>query len=281
MIELSIEPPSIAAEVSRVVTIRVANPDSRAFTNVVMGLDVPAGLGLEQGRSRVELVRLDGGAAYEHVLRVRPPRPGLFAIDVPNLSFRNGYGRAHRERNRCVDIVVERADEPTVPPTPDDGIRGRTNRASIFISYRREDTKMMVIPLVRDLGQHKALRRVDLFLDIHDIQAGTEWSTALADELRSCQLLVAVIGPNWMKTLIDGRKPRLHDPDDVVRREITSALQRRIPLLPLLVDAAMPAAADLPPDIRGLARWQAFRFDLGDYDTSVKRLAKRTSEILC
>ena len=41
-------------------------------------------------------------------------------------------------------------------------------------------------------------------------------------------------------------------------------MQRGIPLLPLLVDAMMPAAADLPSDIRGLTRWQAFRFDLSD-----------------
>ena len=98
----------------------------------------------------------------------------------------------------------------------------------------------------------------------------------LDDELRTCELLVAVIGPNWMAT----RLPRLQ-PDDVVRREIAVALQRRIPLLPLLVDTTMPAAADLPSDVQGLTRWQAFGFDLGNYEGSVKRLAKRVSGILC
>ena len=83
-----------------------------------------------------------------------------------------------------------------------------------------------------------------------------------------------VIGPNWMAT-------RLHEPDDVVRREIAVALQRRIHLLPILVDTTMPAAADLPSDVQGLTRWQAFGFDLGNYEGSVKRLAKRVSGILC
>jgi hypothetical protein len=280
MIELSIAPPSIAAEVSRVVTVRIANPDSRAFTNVVVGLNVPAGLGLEQGRSRVELVRLDGGGAYEHVLRVRPPRPGLFTIDMPNLSFRNGYGRAHRERNRCVNIVVEPADESTVPPTPGDEPARRPEHASIFVSYRRDDTRMMIAPLVRDLGRHRSLRHVDLFLDIRDIRPATEWPTVLDDELQSCRLLVAVIGPNWTTPGTGGRGPRLHDADDVVRREIAVALRRRIPLLPLLVDATMPDPVELPADIRNITKWQAFRFDLGDYDTSVKRLARRAAEIL-
>jgi TIR domain len=282
MIGLSIEPPSIAAGVSRVVTVRIANPDSRPFTNVVLGLAVPAGLGLEQGRSRVDLVRLDGGAAHEHVLRVRPPRPGPFTIGVPNLSFRNGYGRAQRERDRCVEIVVEAADEPTDEPTVrsvvEDETALRPDVASIFVSYRRDDTRMIVGPLVRDLGRHRALRQVDLFLDIRDIRTGTTWPAVLDDELQACRLLVAVIGPNWMRP--DDRGSRLHDADDVVRREIAVALRRGIPLLPLLVDAPMPDPADLMPDVRDLTRWQAFRFDLADYDRSVKRLAKRVAEIL-
>ena len=99
-------------------------------------------------------------------------------------------------------------------------------------------------------------------------------ATILDDELRTCQLLVAVIGPNWVAT-------RLHEPDDVVRREIAVALRRRIPLLPLLVDTTMPATADLPSDVQGLTRWQAFGFDLGNYEGSVRRLAKRVSGILC
>ena len=273
MIEMSVEPPSVPAAVSRVVTVRVANPSARALTNIVMGLNVPAALGLEQGRSRVELRRLEAGASHEHVLRIRPPRPGHFTLDVPNLSFRNGLGRAQREYDRRMDIVVDAPDAPEAPPAQDDGPVRRPDRASIFISYRRDDTKMVVVPLVRDLGRHKALRRANLFLDIRDIQAGTEWSTVLDDELSQCELLVAVIGPDWIG-------PRLYNPDDVVRREIARALQRRIPLLPLLVDAAMPATAVLPPDIRSLARWQAFRFDLDEYDRSVKLLARRITEIL-
>jgi hypothetical protein len=273
MIQLSVEPPSVAAAVSRVVTVLIANPGPRALTNVVVGLDVPAELGLEQGRSRMELARLDAGATHEHVLRVRPPCPGHFTVDVSNLSFRDGYGRAHRERDVSVDLVVEPADEPIAPPSPDVQPAGRPKRSSIFVSYRRDDTRMMVAPLVRDIGRHKSLRRVDLFLDIRDIKAGTEWPTVLDDEVRECGLLVAVIGPSWTG-------PRLHEPGDVVRREIAGALQRGTTLLPVLVEAAMPAPIDLPPDIRGLTRWHAFRFDLGDYEGSVERLAKRTGEIL-
>lgn len=273
MIEMSVEPPTVPAAVSRVLTMRVANLGASALTNVVMRLDVPAGLGLEQGRSSVELPRLAAGEGHEHVLRIRPPRPGHFMLQVPNLSFRNGLGRAQREYDRHMNVVVEAADAPAAP-AQDDGPFRRPDRASIFVSYRREDTKMVVVPLVRDLGRHKALRRADIFLDIRDVRAGTEWSSVLDNELNHCALLVAVIGPDWIE-------PRLHNSDDVVRREIATALQRRIPLLPLLVDAPMPMMADLPPDLQSLTRWHALRFDLDNYEASVKLLAKRSSEIVC
>jgi|tagenome__1003787_1003787.scaffolds.fasta_scaffold20914948_3 hypothetical protein len=282
MIELSIAPLSVAAAVSRVVTMNVRNPDSRALTNIVVSLDVPSALGLEQGRARLHLDRLDGGAAYDHVLRVRPPHPGRFTIDVPNLSFRDGYGRAHRERSRSLDLDVEPADETSTLLSAGNLPAAHATRASIFVSYRRSDTYQSVVPLVRELGQHKNLSRVDMFVDIRDIPAGTEWSNVLDEELRACDLLVAIIGPNWAEQRTDSGSTRLQDPNDVVRREVATALKRRIPILPVLVNAAMPTTTELPGEISSLARWQAFKLDLDlvGYGSSVKQLGKRIGEIL-
>ena len=281
MIDLAMEPPAVAAAVSRVVTMRFANAGPDPLSNLVVSLDVPAGLGLEQGRSQFHLERLGPGSLYEHVLRIRPPRPGDFTIDVRNLSFRNGYGAPRRERNRSVDLVVEPAEESLAPtlrasgPPPAAAVP-----TSIFVSYRREDTELMVAGLARDLGRPKRLRRVNVFLDIRDIRPGTEWSIVLDEELRACSLLVAVIGPKWAERGPDGRAARIHDSHDVVRREIATALERGIPILPLLVKSTMPCAADLPGEIRGLTRWQAFPFDIRNYDSSVEQLARRIRAIL-
>jgi hypothetical protein len=47
---------------------------------------------------------------------------------------------------------------------------------------------------------------------------------------------------------------RLNNPRDFVRIEIESALQRDIPIIPLLVqDASMPAEENLPPSLHDLA----------------------------
>lgn len=46
---------------------------------------------------------------------------------------------------------------------------------------------------------------------------------------------------------------RLDDPDDFVRMEIEAAIERDIPIIPLLVNnATMPTGEDLPPSLRPL-----------------------------
>jgi len=275
MIGLMVEPPVVACGVSRVITVRLANDDSSALTNVVVGLDVPPQLGLEQGRTSFELPLLAPGCVYEHALRIRPSPPGRHAISVRNLSCRNGDGRTHRERHRRMEIFVEEAvaAQVALPAAP-----GRVGppvggKRSVFVSYRRQDTKLMVAGLVRDLGRRKSLRDVDLFLDLTDIPVGVEWPHVLDVELRTCDVLVAVIGPNWVT-------PRLRDPGDIVRREITTALERGVPVVPLLVDARMPAGGDLGPELRRLTDRQAFTFDVTAYGASVARLATTLVDLL-
>jgi hypothetical protein len=280
VIGLRIEPPVVADDMSRVVTVQMTNGDAAPLTNVVVGLDVPPELGLEQGRTTFELPVLAPGAVHEHALRIRPSPPGRHAITVRNLSCRNGAGRTHRERNRTMEIDVEERDDPgsshaetPVPAPPGRVHPPRRTRRSVFVSYRRHDTKLMVPGLVRDLGKRKSLRHVDLFLDLTDIPAGSRWASVLDAELRSCDVLVAVIGPNWMT-------PRLRDPGDVVRREITTVLGRGVPVVPLLVDAQPPDVDALGPELGGLADRQALMFDVAAYGSSVTRLATALTDLL-
>ena len=88
-------------------------------------------------------------------------------------------------------------------------------------------------------------------------------------------MLVAVIGKKWNPTLASG-EPRLNDERDHLRIEIESALQRRIPVIPVLVDGVeMPSEKDLPPSLQRLAYYNGISVRPDpDYHNDVTRLAR-------
>jgi hypothetical protein len=89
-------------------------------------------------------------------------------------------------------------------------------------------------------------------------------------------VLLAVIGRNWIESR--GSEKRLDDPRDFVKIEIETALERRIPIVPLLVQAApMPNEEDLPPSLRPLAYYNAISIRPDpDFHQDMTRLVKGT-----
>ena len=68
-----------------------------------------------------------------------------------------------------------------------------------------------------------------MFMDIKGgIPRGADFERVLTDALAGCEVLLALIGPQWLAcTRTDGIR-RLDVPEDWVRNEIASALQRNI-----------------------------------------------------
>src|SRR5262245_62901008 len=76
----------------------------------------------------------------------------------------------------------------------------------------------------------------------------------LHEEVAKCSVLLAVIGPNWLDARDENGNRRLDEPNDFVRIEIAAALQRDIPVIPILLDGArVPKADQLPKDLEELA----------------------------
>lgn len=147
----------------------------------------------------------------------------------------------------------------------------------IFVSYRRDDSRDIAGRLVDRLRQDYTAEQ--LFLDIDAIPAGTNFETVLADRLKACDVLLAVIGPQWETTKDAGGQRRLDNPADHVRREIAAALQRQdVRVIPVLVSgAAMPRADTLPDDLKPLVIRQNYelryeRFN-ADADGLIAQLA--------
>ena len=122
----------------------------------------------------------------------------------------------------------------------------------IFISYRRNDAAYVTGHINDRL--RKEFGDEAVFTDVDNLALGVDFRTVLDQTVAKCHILLAVIGDNWIKVKNEDGKLRLHDPADFVRIEIESALQRNIPVIPLLVAGTkMPTEDELPDSLRNLA----------------------------
>jgi hypothetical protein len=126
----------------------------------------------------------------------------------------------------------------------------------IFINYRRDDSIGMAGRLHDRLAQ--TFGRDKLFMDVDHIPAGADFVAHLNNQVAECDVVLAIIGPNWLRAKDKAGQRRLHQPDDFVAIEIAAALARDTLVIPVLVDAArMPKESDLPDTLKPLARRQA------------------------
>ena len=136
-----------------------------------------------------------------------------------------------------------------MPPTASRQFSG------IFISYRRDDSGghagRLFDTLVERFGDDR------IFMDVDHIGPGQDFVEILEQALGSCEILLAVIGRHWLSGA-GGTSRRLDDPHDFVRLEISTALRRKVHVIPILVEGAvMPSPRDLPGELSPLSRRQA------------------------
>jgi hypothetical protein len=151
--------------------------------------------------------------------------------------------------------------------------------ARIFVSYRREDATGFAGRIKDEL--ERRFGDVEVFRDVDDIASGEDFVERLDGALRDCRVLIAVIGKSWLAAQNAQGTARLHDSDDFVRREISAALAGDVRVIPVLVDGAqMPNEADLPDDLKLLARRQAHELADSRWDYDIGRLGDRIEETL-
>jgi len=142
----------------------------------------------------------------------------------------------------------------------------------IFISYRREDSQGEAGRLSDSLA--KIFGDSKVFLDVEGIRAGQDFRQEIETNVASCSVLMVLIGPHWLDSTAASGQRRLDDPHDFVRLEISSALKRGIPVVPVLVrQAQMLTSEQLPPDLSVLAFRQAAELRYNRWDADVAALA--------
>ena len=125
----------------------------------------------------------------------------------------------------------------------------------VFISYRREDSAGHTGRLYDSLRKHFGDDNV--FLDVSGIDSGRKFADVIQGAIHSCDVLLAVIGPEWLTCVANGER-RIDDPGDLVRTEILTALNGGIGVIPVLVGGASPPpAGSLPAALQPLAALDA------------------------
>jgi hypothetical protein len=152
--------------------------------------------------------------------------------------------RAPAPSNQPYDLPLSK---PAQPQTAKDS----QSTPAIFITYRREDSIDVTGRIYDRLCQHFGKQNV--FKDVDSIPLGVDFRKHLGDSVGQCDVLLTVIGRQWLAGTGDKGQRRLDDVRDFVRIEMEAALKRNIPLVPVLVQgASMPGLEDLPEILQSL-----------------------------
>jgi hypothetical protein len=140
----------------------------------------------------------------------------------------------------------------------------------IFVSYRRGETSAhagrIADRLVARFGDE------NVFMDVDTIAPGADFVEQIQDAVGSCDALVAVIGRDWLSARDSAGRRRVDDPADFVRLEVGAALERKVLVVPVLVEGvAMPLADELPGPLAPLSRRNALEVN----DTRFRQDADR------
>jgi len=179
-----------------------------------------------------------------------------------------------RRRTKVAELTESPESDPRGVTSASQGWAGSLD-GRIHISYRRSDAavQQLVAELYDQLAQAFGRDAVAQ----KQIPAGVVWEKALMDQVADASWLLVVIGPGWLDP--DEEGPRLHRPDDFVRREIEIALRSGVQVVPVLAAGAhIPSVSDLPESLRGLAERHAFALREGqgfgdDVDKLIRSIA--------
>ena len=144
----------------------------------------------------------------------------------------------------------------------------------VFISYRREETAGEARALYNDLVAR--IGKGSVFMDVDNIALGRDFRQVLQESLASCELMLVLIGREWVDLKNQSGCRRLEDRGDFIRLEIGAALKRNIPVTPVLLQGAhIPTSEQLPEDLKDLSYRNGFELNHNRWDSDVQEMIRR------
>jgi len=126
----------------------------------------------------------------------------------------------------------------------------------IFITYRRDESTGYAGRIHERLANLYGTASV--FMDVDDIDPGTDFVDAIENRISSCEVLLVLVGKRWLTMQDSNGRRRIDDPNDLVRIEVANSLAANKRIIPVLLDgASMPAEKNLPDSLKALSEHQA------------------------
>jgi len=117
-------------------------------------------------------------------------------------------------------------------------------------------------------------------MDVDTIDIGLDFVDVINSSLSQCKVLIVVIGKSWLTVADEDGMRRLDNPDDYVRLEIETALQRDVRVVPVLLEGvSIPKSAQLPQTLASLARRNGTTVSHANFGSDTDRLIERLKQI--
>lgn len=151
--------------------------------------------------------------------------------------------------------------------------------SKIFISYRREDAAGYAISLHDRLADRFGTDQI--FMDIDNIEPGEDFIEVINEKVSACDVLLVLIGRDWLTCKDEAGQRRLDIHDDFVRLEVAAALNRKIRVVPVLVGGArQPKPDELPTELASLCRRNAVAVTDAGFRQDVNRLIDGIEKVI-
>jgi hypothetical protein len=148
----------------------------------------------------------------------------------------------------------------------------------VFVNYRTGDGEWAARLTAERLSAQIGADQV--FYASRSIPPGDDFARDIEQRLAGSDILLAMVGRQWLQIADRSGKRRLDDPDDWVRQEIRSAFALGLRVIPVLLDGVSRLVhGDLPDDIAALAHRQYLRMHHRD-ERDVARLVDEVRRLL-
>jgi pterin-4a-carbinolamine dehydratase len=141
----------------------------------------------------------------------------------------------------------------------------------VFVSYRRDDegpaSRFIKVELDKIFGSEH------IFMDLDNIRRGDKWKDTINTSLQECDCLIVIIGKNWLRLQDENFIRRIDKKEDWVRKEVETALRRKIKIVPLLMGGVtLPQKEALPKSIQKLPENQAMSINALTWQNDISDL---------